>query len=164
MHQKNLDWPVYGSLWKSSSQSSGWSSPRGLAAPTTWTGWWPACRPSSQGPHCSESINIEKCKYTFRNLLTTHFPVSSEGPPTGFLRLESFGILVWFIVCRGHRVIGDVDVDHRPLLQLLLLQLVHVDLVTPVGQVVSLHDDVEVILKLWFLKALFNYTASTLLR
>ena len=78
---------------------------------------------------------------------TTHFPVSGERPPPGLLRLESLGVLVRLEIGGGHGVIGNVDVDHRPLLQLLLLQLVHVGLVTPVGEVVGLNDDVKVILK-----------------
>ena len=49
--------------------------------------------------------------------------------------------------CRGHCVIADVYMDDLPLLQLLLLELMHVLLVAPVPQVVGLDHDVEVVLQ-----------------
>ena len=74
-------------------------------------------------------------------------PIAFEGTSSCFLRLECLWILVLLVVIGVDWVITDVYVHYGPFLQLLVVQLVHVILVSPSLLVVSLDNNVEVILQ-----------------
>ena len=73
-------------------------------------------------------------------------PVTRQRTTARLTGFESRRIFIWFKVSGINGVVGDVNADDSPLLELLLLQLMDIILVSPVRKVVSLHYDVEIAL------------------
>ena len=107
------------------------------------------CSISNTHGECSEySFIVEgHRKHRSHIVYCSHLPVPGQGAATRLLRLEDGRVLVLLVVVGVDVVVGDVDVDHAPLLQLLGVKLVNVLLLAPVADVVSLYHDVEVILE-----------------
>ena len=84
------------------------------------------CTISNTHGECGEYSFIAEGHRTHRISHCSHLPVPGQGAATRLLRLEDGRVLVLLVVVGVDVIVGDVDVDHAPLLQLLGVQLVHV--------------------------------------
>lgn len=77
----------------------------------------------------AEPLELDRDEFIARhNRLDFQFPVGAdERPATRLLGLELDGVLGFFVIARLHRIIGNVNVDDFPHLELIGWQLVNLE-------------------------------------